>query len=259
MLIDSHVNLHAPQFDEDRDAVIQRARDAGVGLMVEISDRLATFEATHALAMSHPDIWCTVGVHPHEAKEDPDLSASTLVALSQREKVVGIGECGLDFHYDLSPREVQARVFRTHIAAARETGLPLVVHTREADEVMIDILRDEQARGAFKLLMHCYTSGPELAKITAEMGAWFSVSGIATFKAAEEVRALVRDMPADRIIVETDCPYLAPVPHRGRRNEPAYIGLVLEKLGELRGWSAEEAQARTTDAFFALFDRIPRP
>tara|TARA_R110002167_G_scaffold47169_10_gene139941 strand:- start:3052 stop:3840 length:789 start_codon:yes stop_codon:yes gene_type:complete len=259
MLIDSHVNLHAPQFDEDRDAVIVRAREAGVGLMVEISDRLTTFEATHALAMAHDDIWCTVGVHPHEAKDAPDLTARTLVELAQRPRVVGIGECGLDFHYDLSPRDIQAAVFRQHIAAARETGIPLVVHTREADAVMGDILREEYAGGPFKILMHCYTSGQELADLAVELGAWFSVSGIATFKAAEDVRAVIRTLPADRIIVETDCPYLAPMPHRGRRNEPAYVGHVLEKLADIRGWSADEADRMTTDAFFALFDRIPRP
>jgi TatD DNase family protein len=259
MLIDSHVNLHAPQFDEDRDAVIARARAAGVRLMVEISDRLTTFEATHALAMVHDDIWCTVGVHPHEAKDAPDLTAQTLVDLAARPKVIGIGECGLDFHYDLSPRDIQATVFRRHIAAARETGLPLVVHTREADAVMGTILAEEHAAGPFKILMHCYTSGQELADLAVELGAWFSVSGIATFKAAEEVRAVIRTLPADRIIVETDCPYLAPMPHRGRRNEPAWVGHVLEKLAEIRGWSADEADRRTTDAFFALFDRIPRP
>ena len=257
MLIDSHVNLHAPQFDDDRDAVIARARAAGVQLMVNISDRVSNFDKVRALA-DQPDIWCTVGTHPHEAKENPDLSAATLVKLAADPRVVGIGECGLDFHYDLSPRDVQAKVFRAHAAAARETGLPLVVHTREADAVMTDILREEYAAGPFKLLMHCYTSGPELAKAAADLGAWFSVSGIATFKAAEEVRAVIRDMPADRIIVETDCPYLAPVPHRGRRNEPAYISHVLDKLAEIRGWSIEEADARTTEAFFNLFDRIPR-
>lgn len=259
MIIDSHVNLHAPQFDEDRDAVIARAREAGVQMMVEISDKLSTFEATHGLAMAHPDIWCTVGVHPHEAKDHTDLTAARLIELSQRPRVVGIGECGLDFHYDLSPREEQAAVFRQHIAAARATGLPLVVHTREADDVMAGILAEEQADGPFRFLMHCYTSGPELAQKAAEMGAWFSVSGIATFKAAQDVRDIIVGMPADRIIVETDCPYLAPIPHRGRRNEPAYVGHVLAKLAEIRGWSRDEAEARTTDAFFALFDRIPRP
>ena len=149
-------------------------------------------------------------------------------------------------------------MFRVHVEAARRTGLPLVVHTREADAVMADILEEEHAKGAFKLLMHCYTSGPELARRVAALGAWFSVSGIATFKAAEAVRAVTADMPADRIIVETDCPYLAPVPHRGRRNEPAYVGHVLAKLAEVRGWSLAEAERRTQDAFFQLFDAIPR-
>lgn len=259
MIIDSHVNLHAVQFDEDRDEVIARARQAGVQMMVEISDKLSTFEATHGLAMAHDDIWCTVGVHPHEAKDYTDLTADRLVELAQRPRVVGVGECGLDFHYDLSPREEQAAVFRQHIEASRLTGLPLVVHTREADEVMGGILEEEQARAPFKFLMHCYTSGPELAERAAKLGGWFSVSGIATFKAAQDVRDIIAVMPADRIIVETDCPYLAPIPHRGRRNEPAYVGHVLDKLAEIRGWSREEVEARTTDAFFALFDRIPRP
>jgi TatD DNase family protein len=256
MLIDSHVNLHAPQFDEDRDAVIARAREAGVGLMVEISDQLSTFEATHGLAMAHSDIWCTVGVHPHEARHYVDLTVERLNELAARPRVIGIGECGLDFHYDLSPRDTQVAVFRVHIEAARQTGLPLVIHTREADPVMADVLREEYAIKPFKFLMHCYTSGPELARVAAELGAWFSVSGIATFKAAEEVRAVIRDMPEDRIIVETDCPYLAPVPHRGRRNEPAYVGLVLDRLAEIRGWDKNDAISKTKSAFFELFDRI---
>lgn len=258
MLIDSHVNLHAPQFDEDRDAVIARARAAGVQLMVNISDRVSNFDKVRAVA-DEADIWCTVGTHPHEAKENPDLSAETLVKFAADPRVVGIGETGLDFHYDLSPRDIQAKVFRAHAAAARETGLPLVVHTREADAVMGEILEDEYAKGPFPLLMHCYTSGAELAGRAAALGAWFSVSGIATFKAAEDVRAVIRDMPADRIILETDCPYLAPAPHRGRRNEPAYIPHILAKLAEIRGWTLDEAERRTEDAFFALFDRIPRP
>ena len=258
MLIDSHVNLHAPQFDADREAVITRARAAGVGLMVNICDRVSNFPAVRMVAEA-PDIWCTVGTHPHEAKEDPDLTAAALIALAADPRVVGIGECGLDFHYDLSPRQVQARVFRAHIIAARETGLPLVVHTREADEAMGDILEAGFAEGPFRLLMHCYTSGPVLARRCAALGAWFSVSGIATFKAAEDVRAVIREMPADRIIVETDCPYLAPVPHRGRRNEPAYVGHVLAKLAEVRGWTLDEAEVRTEAAFFRLFERIPRP
>ena len=257
MLIDSHVNLHAPQFDDDREAVIERARAAGVGLMVNICDKVANFEKVRAVAQA-ADIWATVGTHPHEAKDDPELSAARLIELAADPRVVGIGECGLDFHYDLSPRDVQAKVFRAHVAAARETGLPLVVHTREADETMGAILEEEHAAGPFRILMHCYTSGAELAARAAALGAWFSVSGIATFKAAEDVRAVIRDMPADRIIVETDCPYLAPVPYRGRRNEPAFLPHVLAKLAEIRGWSLEEAETKTEDAFFAVFDRIPR-
>jgi TatD DNase family protein len=259
MLIDSHVNLHAPQFADDQAEVIARARAAGIGLMLTICDKVSSFEAVHAIAMSHDDIWATVGMHPHEAKENPLLEAATLEALAARPKVVGIGECGLDFHYDLSPRDIQVSVFRAHIEAARRTGLPLVVHTREADAAMGQILEEEHGRGPFKLLMHCYTSGADLARRAAALGAWFSVSGIATFKAAEEVRAVIRDMPADRIIVETDCPYLAPVPFRGRRNEPAYIPHILGKLAEVRGWTLAEAEARAEDAFFDLFDRIPRP
>ena len=258
MLIDSHVNLHAPQFDEDREAVIARARAAGVSLMVTICDRVSRFEAVHAIAMAHADVWASVGTHPHEAKENLLLEAKTLCELAQRPKVVGIGETGLDFHYDLSPRDVQKALLRVHAEAARRTGLPLIVHTREADDAMAEILEEEHARGPFKLLMHCYTSGPELARRAAALGAWFSVSGIATFKAAEEVRAVIADMPADRIILETDCPYLAPAPMRGRRNEPAYLPHILAKLAEIRGWSLSEAEMRTEDAFFALFDRIPR-
>jgi TatD DNase family protein len=259
MLIDSHVNLHAAQFDADRAEVIARARAAGIGLMVNICDKVSGFEAAAALADTHGDIWATVGTHPHEAKENPSLAAEILCDLALRPKVVGIGETGLDFHYDLSPRDVQVAVFRVHIEAARRTGLPLVVHSREADVEMADVLEEEYASAPFRLLMHCYTSGAELARRVAALGAWFSVSGIATFRAAETVRAAIADMPEDRIIVETDCPYLAPVPMRGRRNEPAFLPHVLAKLAEVRGWSMAEAEARTQDAFFDLFDKIPRP
>jgi len=259
MLIDSHVNLHAPQFAEDRDAVIARAREAGIEMMLTICDKIPNFPAVHAIAMTEADIWCTVGAHPHEAKDHVDLTSAHLVELAGKPKVVGIGETGLDFHYDLSPRDVQAAVFKQHVAAARETGLPLVVHTREADDVMGQILEEEHARGAFKILMHCYTSGAELARRAAVLGAWFSVSGIATFKQAEDVRSVIRDMPEDRIIVETDCPYLAPVPMRGRRCEPAHLPHIVDKLAEIRGWTRADAEKRSEDAFFALFDQIPRP
>lgn len=259
MLIDSHVNLHAPQFAEDQAVVVERARAAGVARMVTICDRLDRFEAVQAITAAHEDIWCTVGVHPHEAKDYPELAAEILIHLAGRDKVVGIGETGLDFHYDLSPRDLQRTAFAAHIDAARTTELPLVVHSREADGDMAQMLEAAYAEGPLTILLHCYTSGPELARRAAALGAWFSVSGIASFKAAEEVRAVIRDMPADRIIVETDCPYLAPVPFRGRRNEPAYLPHVLAALATTRGWSLAEAEQRTEDAFFDLFKRIPRP
>jgi len=258
MLIDSHVNLTAPQFAEDREAVIARAREAGIGLMLTICDRVSAFEPVRAIADANSDIWCSVGTHPHEVKENLTLSVNDLTDRATG-RVVGIGETGLDFFYDHSPRDSQRAIFLIHIKAARATGLPLIVHSRDADDEMAEILEEEHARGPFKILLHCYTSGPDLARRAAALGAWFSVSGIATFKAAEAVRAVIRDMPQDRIIVETDCPYLAPVPMRGRRNEPAFLPHVLAKLAEIRGWSLDEAEARTEDAFFDLFDRIPRP
>jgi len=258
MLIDSHVNLTAPQFAQDREAVIARAREAGIGLMLTICDRVSAFEPVREIAEANSDIWCSVGTHPHEAKENLTLSVNDLTGRAQG-RVVGIGETGLDYFYDHSPRESQRAIFLIHIKAARETGLPLIVHSRDADNEMAEILEEEYAKGPFKILLHCYTSGPDLARRAAVLGAFFSVSGIATFKAAEDVRAVIRDMPEGRIIVETDCPYLAPVPMRGRRNEPAYLPHVLAKLAEVRGWNLDEAEARTEDAFFDLFDRIPRP
>jgi TatD DNase family protein len=258
MLIDSHVNLSAPQFAEDREAVIARARAAGVGLMLTICDRVSAFDAVREIADTHADIWCSIGTHPHEAKENLTLSVNDLTDRATG-RVVGIGETGLDYFYDHSPRDSQRAIFVIHIKAAQLTGLPLIVHSRDADDEMAEILEEEYAKGPFKILLHCYTSGPDLARRAAVLGAVFSVSGIATFRAAEAVRAVIRDMPADRIIVETDCPYLAPIPMRGRRNEPAFLPYVLAKLAEVRGWTLDEAEARTEDAFFALFDRIPHP
>jgi TatD DNase family protein len=258
MLIDSHVNLHAHQYDEDRDAVIVRAREAGIGLMVTICDKVSSFEAVHAIAMAESDIWCTVGTHPHEAKENPDLTVEALVELASRPRVIGIGECGLDFHYDLSPREVQAQVFRAMPPPRARPACRWWSTPAKPTRRWVRSSRPSTP-GPFKILMHCYTSGPELAVRAAALGAWFSVSGIATFKQAEDVREIIRDMPADKIIVETDCPYLAPVPMRGRRNEPAYLPHIVDKLAEIRGWTRADTEARTEDAFFALFDRIPRP
>lgn len=259
MLIDSHVNLHSQKFSDDLDAVIARARAAGVGGMLTISDKLASADAIAAIANAHADIWRSVGTHPHHAKDDADLSAKTLIDLVAHEKVVGIGECGLDFYYEYSPRDVQERVFRAHVAAARETGLPLIIHTRDADAVMQAILEAEQAAGPFMPLLHCYTGGQALADAVLAMGGYVSFAGIVTFRNADDIRDVARATPLDRILIETDCPYLAPVPHRGRRNEPAYVVHVAEKLAEVKGVSFKEIAEATTENFFRLFERAKRP
>lgn len=254
-LIDSHVNLHHEAFADDLDEVMARARAAGVIGMLTISDKRASTEAISARAAAYPNVWRSVGVHPHYVKDDPDLTAEALVDLVQPADVVGIGECGLDHHYEYSPRDIQEQAFRMHIEAARRTGLPLIIHTREADETTLAILKEEQGAGAFTPLLHCYTGGLKLAEAVVAMGGYVSFAGIVTFKAAENVREVARAAPLDRLLVETDCPYLAPVPHRGRRCEPAHIVEVAIKLAELKGVTPEELAAATTANFFRLFDR----
>lgn len=254
--IDSHVNLHAPQFDEDRQDIIARAREAGVDLMLNICDRLSNIDAVLGVTVGQGDIWATVGTHPHESKENPEIRVSDLLAFVDHPKIVGIGECGLDYYYDLSPREIQTRVFEVHIKAAQESGLPLVVHTRDADDDMWRLLESSHKAKPFSFLLHCYTSGAELARKAADLGAYFSVSGIASFKAAEDVRDIIRAMPDDRILIETDCPYLAPVPMRGRRNEPSFVPYVYETLGRIKGWDLDGTRRRSHDAFFNLFNKI---
>jgi TatD DNase family protein len=255
MLFDTHVNLHAEQFAEDLPDVLARARAAGVTRFVTICDRLDRFPAVKAIAEANHDITCTVGVHPHYAKDFWSLQAKTLVDEARHLKVVGIGETGLDQHYGYSDIVLQERSFVEHVHAARETGLTLVVHTREADDLTGDILEREYARGAFRILMHCYTGGERLAQRVLDLGAKFSVSGILSFKAAADVRNVMAGVPTDRIILETDCPYLAPVPHRGRRNEPAYLVDVCRAFAEHRGMSFEEAAELTTRTALDLFRR----
>ncbi|MBI1366030.1 MAG: YchF/TatD family DNA exonuclease [Alphaproteobacteria bacterium] len=255
MLIDSHVNLHSEKFAGDLDEVIARAREAGVAGMLTISDRLESTDAIKSLARSHAGIWRSVGVHPHYAKDAADLAAGTLIDLAGARDVVGIGECGLDFYYQFSPRDAQESVFRAHIAAARETDLPLIIHTRDADARMLELLSEEYAKGAFTPLLHCYTGGPELAKGVLAMGGYISFSGIITFKNARDIREIAKSAPMDRIIIETDCPYLAPVPMRGRRNEPAYVVYVAEKLAEIKGMTRDAVATATTENFFRLFWR----
>jgi len=256
LLFDTHVNLHAEQFAQDMPEVIARARAAGVTRMVTICDRLDRYPAVKAIAMAHDDIHCTVGVHPHYAKDFWSLQAEALVEEARYEKVVGIGETGLDQHYGYSDIALQERSFVEHIAAARETQLPLVVHTRDADDLTGDILEREYKRGPFPILMHCYTSGERLAMRAKDLGAWFSVSGIFSFKNATDVRDVISKLPLDKLILETDCPYLAPMPHRGRRNEPAYLVDVCRAFAAHRGLEMDEAAKLTTENALALFGRI---
>lgn len=258
MLIDTHINIHGDAYAQDRDAVLDRARQAGVSPMIAICCRLSEFDAVRAIAEAHADVYCTIGAHPHHAKDRPDISAEELAAIAEYPKVVAIGETGLDFHYNYSPAEDQFPSLRAHIEAARRSGLPIILHCREADEPMADLLEEEMGKGAFTPLLHCYTGGAELARRASALGAYFSASGIISFKKADEVREVFKSViPEDRIIIETDCPYLAPVPHRGRRNEPAYLTHVAEALGAVKGWSLEDTARRTSQAARRLFTRLP--
>jgi TatD DNase family protein len=259
MLIDSHVNLHHESFAADRDAVIARARSAGVQRMITICDRIENFPAVIAIAEAEPDIYASVGAHPHYAKDHLGLTTERLVELGRHRKVVGVGETGLDLHYTFSPLEDQIAVFRAHAAAARTLGLPLIIHTREADETMAALLEEEAGKAPLQLLMHCYTSGIDLARRALALGAYFSFSGILTFKKADDVRAVASEIPLDRLIVETDCPYLAPIPYRGQRCEPAHVAEVQKSLCALRGLEPEEGAAMLANNFFRLFPKIERP
>ena len=258
MLIDSHCHLDFPELAGDEEGVLARARTAGVGGMLTIGTRLDQFERVRAIAERHGNIWCSVGVHPHEAKEEGQRTPDRLIEATHHPKVVGIGETGLDFYYEHSPRDEQAESFRAHIAASRHTGLPLIVHTRDADRETIDILEEEAGKGAFPGLIHCFTSGPEVARCALALGFYISISGIVTFKAAEDLRGIVRDIPLDRLLVETDSPYLAPVPKRGKTNEPAYVAHTAAKVAELKGVSVAELEAATTTNFFRLFAKAER-
>lgn len=258
MLIDSHVNLHHHAFADDREHVIARARAAGVARMITICDRIENFPQVVAIAEAHDDIYASVGAHPHYAKDHLDLTAERLAELGRHVKVAGVGETGLDQHYKFSLFEDQVRVFRAHAAAAHALGKPLIIHTREADAAMAELLEEEAGKGALSILMHCYTSSPELARRALALGAYFSFSGIMTFKNADDVRAIAAEIPLDRVIVETDCPYLAPAPHRGQRCEPMHVAEVQRAFARLRGLDEEEASDLLADNFHRLFPMIPR-
>ena len=216
------------------------------------------FDKVRALAEAHGQVYCTVGTHPHEAEKEADVGVDVLVELAAHPKVIGIGEAGLDYFYDSSPRDVQAEVFRRHIAASRITGLPLCIHSRDADADMIAILEEETGKGAFPILLHCFSSGRELMERATALGAFFSFSGILTFKRSEDLRAIARDVPEDRLLVETDAPYLAPLPWRGKRNEPAYVAHTAKVLAEVKGVTPDQMAATTTANFARLFTKVPR-
>jgi len=258
MLVDSHCHLDFPDFDGEMDAVIERAGAAGVGYMLTICTHVSRFERVRAVAKGRSNLRCSVGIHPHNVAEEPALDVDQLVELSKLDEVVAFGETGLDFYYDHSPRAAQEASFRTHINAARKAGLPVIVHSRDADETTAAVLADEHAKGAYSGVLHCFSSGPELARAALDLGFYISASGIITFKKADELRAIFRDVPLDRLLVETDAPYLAPVPKRGKRNEPAYTAHTAEKLAEIKGISAAELADATTDNFFRLFPEFPR-
>ena len=259
MFVDSHVNLHGEKFADDLNEVIARSSQANVSAMLNICCNLKDMAAVLDVANMGDNMWASVGTHPHDAKDNPDISAADICAFTDHPKVIGIGETGLDFHYNYSDKAAQLRNFQAHIDAVRQSGLPLIIHTRNADEDMEDILTKEMGKAPFKALLHCYTSGERLARAAAEMGCYFSVSGIITFKNAHDVREIASWIPEDRIMIETDCPYLAPAPHRGRRCEPSMVPLVAEKLAEIRGWTLEATAQKTTDAFYRFFDKAIRP
>lgn len=255
MLVDSHCHLDFPAYAADLDAVLARAADAGVGTIQTICTRLTEFDPVLALAEAHENIWCSVGVHPHHVAEEPRFEAAHLVRLAQHPKVIGIGETGLDFHYDYSPRDAQEAAFRSHIEAARETGLPLIVHTRSADEATNAILREAAAEGPVSGVIHCFTAGRSVAETALALGFYISLSGIITFKKADELREIAREIPLDRLLVETDAPYLAPTPHRGKRNEPGFVKYTADLVANLRGVSSDELARRTSENFFRLFSK----
>src|SRR5215213_907627 len=256
MLVDSHCHLDFPDFQSRLPEVLAAASAAGVGRMVTISTHVAHFETYRALAEAHDSVFCTVGTHPHNAAVEPDVPTERLVELSRHPRCVAIGEAGLDYHYDKSPHDVQQRVFHTHIEAARETGLPLVIHARNADEDMIRILSEEMRRGRFDAVLHCFSSGEKLARVGVELGLYVSFSGILTFRNSEEIRRIAAAVPHERLLVETDAPYLAPVPHRGKTNEPAFVAHTARRAAEIRGEDADEFAARTLENTRRFYGKI---
>lgn len=259
MLVDSHCHLDFPDFADDLDGVIARAAEAGVGVMLTIGTHITRYDQVVRVAERFDNVWATVGIHPHEAGVAPHADLDTLLRLAEHPKVVAFGETGLDYYYDKSPREQQRDSFRIHIEAARRTGLPVIVHTRDADDDITAILTEEMGKGAFTGLVHCFSSGPDVAEKAVELGLYISASGIMTFKTAESLRDTLAGVPLDRLLVETDAPYLAPIPYRGKRNEPAYVAKTAARLAEVKGVPMAELETATTDNFHRLFQKVKRP
>jgi TatD DNase family protein len=259
MLVDSHCHLDFPDFEEDFDGVLERAAANDIATMLTICTHVTRFERIAAIAEAHPNIWCSVGIHPHEAAEEPPVTGNELAALAAHPKCIGIGETGLDYFYEHSPKAEQQRNFRAHIDASRQTGLPLIVHARDADDDTIAILREASGEGGFPGVIHCFTAGPELARVAVELGLYISVSGIVTFKKAEDLRETIADVPLDRLLVETDAPYLAPTPNRGKRNEPSFVRHTAAKVAEVKNVGSDELARATTENFFRLFSKASRP
>ncbi len=259
MLVDSHCHLNFPDYKDDLAAVISRAHEAGVKVMQTICTEIEEFDDIKRIAEAHEGIYCSVGVHPNESGEKQQAHLHDLLSRTNHPKVIGIGETGLDYHYERSDRAVQQESFRIHIDAARQSGLPVIVHTRDADDDTIDILKDEMNKGAFKGIIHCFTSTRRLAEEAVRMGFSISLSGIISFKNAEDIRSTVKDLPKDRLLVETDAPFLAPLPYRGKRNEPSYVQHTNRKLAEVINVSEEECARITTANFFRVFDKAQRP
>jgi TatD DNase family protein len=258
MLVDSHCHLDFPEFDADRDALVDRAEELGITRMVTISTRVRRFAAIRGIAARYASVYCSIGTHPHNASEEIDVTTDDIVRLAAEPKVVAIGEAGLDYHYHHATREAQRAGFIRHIAAARATGLPLVIHAREADDDVAAILTDEMGKGAFGFVLHCFSSGAALARTGISLGGYVSFSGIVTFKKSEALRAIAAEVPVGRLLVETDAPFLAPEPHRGHRNEPAYVVDTARQLAQTRQMPFEALAAATTDNFHRLFTRVPR-
>ena len=259
LIVDSHSHLDYDGLADQLPQVLARAKEQGVGLVLSISSRVKAFARLLAIAEAHENVFCTVGTHPHHAHEELDVSVAELVKMAQHPKVIGVGEAGLDYHYDLSPRAAQMQGFQNHIAAARETGLPLVIHTRMAEEDTARVLEEEMSKGMFKAVLHCFTSQQWLAEKGVALGLYVSFSGILTYKNAEDIRTTAKEVPLDRILVETDAPFLAPVPYRGKANEPAYVAKTLEQLAAIRGLSRDEMAYLTSANFFRLFDKVKVP